>query len=54
MLRASDVPLDLIGDVGERVVACVSEKRATWRRITIEGDAWRFNRYRERAQDAPA
>ena len=25
------------------------EKRATWRRITIEGDAWRFNRYRERA-----
>jgi predicted Fe-S protein YdhL (DUF1289 family) len=24
-------------------------KRATWRRITIEGDAWRFNRYRERA-----
>jgi len=26
-----------------------SEKRATWRRITIEGDAWRFNRYRERA-----
>jgi len=25
------------------------EKRRTWRRITIEGDAWRFNRYRERA-----
>jgi predicted Fe-S protein YdhL (DUF1289 family) len=25
------------------------EKRHTWRRITIEGDAWRFNRYRERA-----
>lgn len=25
------------------------EKRATWRRITIEGTAWRFNRYRERA-----
>jgi uncharacterized protein len=25
------------------------EKRACWRRITIEGDAWRFNRYRERA-----
>ncbi len=27
------------------------EKRATWRRITIEGDAWRFNRYRERAAE---
>jgi uncharacterized protein len=26
------------------------EKRASWRRITIEGDAWRFNRYRERAR----
>ena len=26
-----------------------AEKRASWRRITIEGDAWRFNRYRERA-----
>lgn len=26
------------------------EKRATWRRITLEGDAWRFNRYAERAR----
>jgi len=26
-------------------------KRATWRRITMEGQAWRFNRYRERAGD---
>lgn len=25
------------------------EKRASWRRITLEGDAWRFNRYAERA-----
>lgn len=25
------------------------EKRATWRRITQAGDAWRFNRYAERA-----
>jgi len=25
------------------------EKRSSWRRITIEGDAWRFNRYAERA-----
>jgi predicted Fe-S protein YdhL (DUF1289 family) len=27
------------------------EKRATWRRITQEGTAWRFNRYAERAQE---
>ena len=26
-----------------------AEKRAVWRRITLHGDAWRFNRYRERA-----
>jgi predicted Fe-S protein YdhL (DUF1289 family) len=26
------------------------EKRVTWRRITIEDDAWRFNRYAERAR----
>lgn len=24
-------------------------KRETWRRITLAGDAWRFNRYAERA-----
>lgn len=30
-----------------------AEKRATWRRITIEGDAWRFNRYAERAAEGP-
>ncbi len=27
------------------------EKRATWRRITLQGDAWRFNRYSERARE---
>ena len=27
-----------------------AEKRAVWRRITLEGDAWRFNRYAERTQ----
>ena len=26
------------------------EKRVTWRRITQEGTAWRFNRYAERAR----
>ena len=30
------------------------EKRATWRRITREGTAWRFNRYAERAAIADA
>jgi predicted Fe-S protein YdhL (DUF1289 family) len=26
-----------------------AEKRQVWRRITLLGDAWRFNRYAERA-----
>ena len=26
------------------------EKRVVWRRITMDGTAWRFNRYAERAQ----
>lgn len=28
------------------------EKRRTWRRITLQGSAWRFNRYAERAARA--
>ena len=31
-----------------------AEKRITWRRITLEGDSWRFNRYAERALEAPS
>jgi predicted Fe-S protein YdhL (DUF1289 family) len=32
-----------------------SEKRITWHRITLEANAWRFNRYAERASaDAPS
>ena len=31
-----------------------SEKRQTWRRITLQGGAWRFNRYAERAGISPA
>lgn len=27
------------------------EKRATWRRITADGTAWRFNKYAERAAE---
>ena len=30
------------------------EKRATWRRITQEAQAWRFNRYAERAAEGRA
>jgi len=28
-----------------------AEKRVTWRRISIEATAWRFNRYAERARE---
>jgi hypothetical protein len=28
-----------------------AEKRAIWRRITLEGTAWRFNKYAERAAE---
>jgi predicted Fe-S protein YdhL (DUF1289 family) len=28
-----------------------AEKRQVWRRITLQGDAWRFNRYAERATE---
>lgn len=28
-----------------------ADKRATWRRITLEGNAWRFNTYAERAAE---
>ena len=31
-----------------------AEKRATWRRITLHGKAWRFNRYAERATENKA
>ena len=29
-----------------------AEKRAVWRRITLQASAWRFNRYAERAHGA--
>ena len=31
-----------------------TQKRATWRRITLEASAWRFNRYAERAAERTA
>jgi predicted Fe-S protein YdhL (DUF1289 family) len=30
-----------------------AEKRQTWRRITMSAEAWRFNRYAERAAQTP-
>jgi hypothetical protein len=27
------------------------EKRSVWRRITVDGTSWRFNRYAERATE---
>ena len=30
------------------------EKRQTWRRITMEDTAWRFNKYAERATEGPS
>ena len=30
-----------------------AQKRLTWRRITLEADSWRFNRYAERAREGP-
>ena len=29
-----------------------ADKRQTWRRITMEDKAWRFNTYAERAREA--
>ena len=31
-----------------------AEKRHTWRRITLENSAWRFNKYAERAAEGKA
>ncbi|WP_313556154.1 MobF family relaxase [Miniimonas arenae] len=48
VLRADDVPLDLIDQVGQQVVDVVGEKRATWRRWNLHAEAsrqtmeWRF------------
>lgn len=48
LLRADDIPLDMIEAVGRDVVAAVGEKRATWRRANLHAEAsrqtigWRF------------
>lgn len=48
LLRADDIPLDMIEEVGRDVVSAVGEKRATWRRANLHAEAsrqtlgWRF------------
>ena len=39
-------------EVQHWTVMTPAEKRQTWRRITLEGTAWRFTRYAERARAA--
>jgi len=41
-------------EVQNWTVMTPAEKRVTWRRITVQGTAWRFNRYAERAREATA
>jgi conjugative relaxase-like TrwC/TraI family protein len=54
LLRADDVPLDAIGELGESVVGVVGEKRSTWRRWNLMAEAsrqtmgWRFATMRDR------
>lgn len=54
MLRADDVPLDLIVEVGSSVVERVSEKRSTWRHWNLWAEAsrqtmeWRFASVQDR------
>ena len=38
------------GEVQHWPTLTPGEKRAVWRRITMEATAWRFNRYAERAR----
>ncbi|MDS2172376.1 MobF family relaxase [Nesterenkonia sp. CL21] len=53
-LRADDVPLDAIGELGASVVDVVGEKRSTWRRWNLMAEAsrqtmgWRFATMRDR------
>ncbi|AYF99621.1 conjugal transfer protein [Protaetiibacter intestinalis] len=41
LLRADDVPLDVIGSLGVDVVAAVGEKRSTWHRWNLTAEAAR-------------
>ncbi len=54
VLRADDVPLELIAELGASVVTVVGEKRSTWRRWNLHAEAsrqtmgWRFATVRDR------
>jgi conjugative relaxase-like TrwC/TraI family protein len=54
ILRADDVPLDVIEHLGASVVAAVGDKRSTWRRWNLHAEAsrqtmgWRFATVRDR------
>ena len=54
LLRADDVPLELVADLGQSVVGVVGEKRSTWRRwnLMAEGSrqtmGWRFASMQDR------
>ena len=54
VLRADDVPLEVIAELGASVVAVVGEKRSTWRRWNLHAEAsrqtmgWRFASTRDR------
>jgi conjugative relaxase-like TrwC/TraI family protein len=41
LLRADDIPLDTISELGRSVVGVVGEKRATWRRWNLHAEASR-------------
>lgn len=41
LLRADDIPLDVIGSLGRSVVEVVGEKRSTWRRWNLTAEAAR-------------
>lgn len=54
VLRADDVPLEAIAELGQTVVGVVGEKRSTWRRWNLHTEAsrqtmaWRFATVRDR------
>lgn len=54
LLRADNVPLDVIGELGRSIVEVVGEKRSTWRRWNLIAEAsrqtmgWRFATMQDR------
>ncbi|WP_415856033.1 MobF family relaxase, partial [Sinomonas sp. G460-2] len=54
LLRADDVPLEAIGDLGRTAMEAVAEKRATWTRWNLHAEAsrqlmgWRFASTKDR------